>query len=428
MALAQNNFSKEEKVLFDKLLLAFEDRLVMPSLVQTSNPDAADLERAGNSLRRIEPYIGISYEGLDQTSNFRGMTQLSVPVSVNIHRSSPLTMDGKEYRDALQEGYLRRAAETKLASDINQSILSAICSRGTVVVPRNNAASGFADLAECEATFSEFGIPDIDRIIALTSRDYNGLAADLANRQTLNQKPITAYEKAQVGMLAGFDTYKLDNGLYLEAANAVATISGANQFHTPKATELENPNDLNSGVRNVDNRQQTISITVASGTVKVGDAFTIANVFGVHHITKQPTPALKTFRVIRIVTGNGGTGTVEISPPIISGQGATRAELQYKNVSATPATGAAITFLNKRRAGINPFWVKGAVELVGGSLEIPTESGMHTMTASTTGGIQLRFSRQGDINDMSMKVRLDVFYGVAVLQPQMCGILLFGQA
>jgi hypothetical protein len=85
---------------------------------------------------------------------------------------------------------------------------------------------------------------------------------------------------------------------------------------------------------------------VTTSTVKVGDAFTIAGVNSVHHISKQDTGQLKTFRITRIVTGAGGTGTVEIEPPIISAGGGTRAEAEYKNVSATPANGAAITFLN----------------------------------------------------------------------------------
>jgi hypothetical protein len=43
-------------------------------------------------------------------------------------------------------------------------------------------------------------------------------------------------------------------------------------------------------VQNVDNRYQSLIIGVTSGTVKVGDRFTIAGVNAVHHITK-PTPA-----------------------------------------------------------------------------------------------------------------------------------------
>jgi hypothetical protein len=43
---------------------------------------------------------------------------------------------------------------------------------------------------------------------------------------------------------------------------------------------------------------------LAGGTVKVGDAFTIAGVNAVHHITKQDTGQLKTFRITAIVSGS----------------------------------------------------------------------------------------------------------------------------
>ena len=38
----------------------------------------------------------------------------------------------------------------------------------------------------------------------------------------------------------------------------------------------------------------------------------------------------------------GGSNTAVITPPIISAQGATQAEVQYKNVTATPANSAAM--------------------------------------------------------------------------------------
>ena len=139
-------------------------------------------------------------------------------------------------------------------------------------------------------------------------------------------------------MLANFDTYKLDYAYSLAAATATnVTVNGANQYYTPQATSTASTGETS----NVDNRYQTLAIT-ATGTLAAGDCFTIAGVNSVHMITKQDTGELKTFRVI---TG-GGTGNVVISPPIISGDGGTDAELQYQNVSATPANGAAITFLN----------------------------------------------------------------------------------
>jgi hypothetical protein len=54
----------------------------------------------------------------------------------------------------------------------------------------------------------------------------------------------------------------------------------------------------------------------------VGDRFTIAGVNAVHHISKTDTGQLKTFTVTAIVSGAGGTGTIQISPPIIAADSA----------------------------------------------------------------------------------------------------------
>jgi hypothetical protein len=237
-------------------------------------------------------------------------------------------------------------------------------------------------------------------------------------------KPVTAYEKSFVGNVAGFETFKLDYANRLTAALGVTvTLNGANQYYTPKSISTASTGE----VSNVDNRFQTITIGVVSGTVKVGDAFTIAGVNAVHHITKQDTGQLKTFRVSAIVTGAGGAGTIQITPPIISGGGTTDAELEYQNVTATPANGAALTFLNTVAANINPFWQKDALEILPGRYAVPEDAGTAVMRASTDQGIELVMQKFYDINTMKTKYRLDTLFGVVNKQPEMSGIILFSQ-
>jgi hypothetical protein len=166
---------------------------------------------------------------------------------------------------------------------------------------------------------------------------------------------------------------------------------------------------------------------VASGTVKVGDAFTIAGVNACHHITKQDTGQLKTFRITAILTGAGGSGTVQITPPIISNGGATNAEAMYQNVTATPANGAAITFLNTVTASVNPFWQGDAVQILPGRLAPAPDSGLAVMRGATDQGFELVMTRQGGINDLSTKYRVDALWGTVAAQPEMMGITLFGQ-
>lgn len=419
-----NAFNKEERIAFENILEGFQDALVLSKAAAVYNTDSVTMERAADTIWRPQPYVSRSFAGTDMTSNFKDYVQLAVPATLGYSRSVPWTLTAKELRDALQEQRLGESAKQKLASDINVALMTVAANQGTLVVKRTTAASGFDDVALMDAIMNEQGVQAFDRYAAFSSRDYNNMASNLAGRGTMQGKPTTAYEKAYVGNVSGFETFKLDYANRLTAAaGTTVTVNGANQYYTPKATSTAATGE----VGNVDNRYQNLTIAVTSGTVKVGDAFTIANVNAVHHITKQDTGQLKTFRVTAIVSGGGGSGVVQISPAIISGTGATDAELEYQNVTAAPANGAAITWLNTAAAYVNPFWQKDALELLPGRYAVPEDAGTAVMRASTDQGIEIVFQKFYDINTMKTKYRLDTLFGVVNKQPEMSGIILFSQ-
>jgi P22 coat protein - gene protein 5 len=419
-----NAFNKEERVAFENIIEGFQDALVLSRNVGVYSTSSTEMERSGDTIWRPQPYIAQSFTGTDMTGNFKDYTQLSVPATLGFSKAVPWTMTAKELRDALQEQRLGNAAKQKLASDINVALMNVAAQQGTLVVKRTTAATGYDDIALADALMNEQGIQAFDRYAAFSSRDYNNMASNLAGRGTMQGKPVTAYEKSYVGNVAGFETFKLDYANRLTAAAGVTvTVNGANQYYTPKATSTATTGE----VGNVDNRYQNLTIAVTSGTVKVGDCFTIAGVNAVHHITKQDTGQLKTFRVTAIVSGAGGSGVVQISPPIISNGGSTDAEAEYQNVTATPANGAAITWLNTVAANVNAFWQKDALEILPGRYAVPEDAGTAVMRATTDQGIEVVFQKFYDINTMKTKYRLDTLFGVVNKQPEMSGIILFSQ-
>lgn len=419
-----NEFSKEEKVAFEDILEGFSDALILSKNVSIYRNDDASMERTNDTIWRPMPYIAQSFDGTDQTNNYTEATQLSVPASIGFKKSVPWTMTATELRDALQEKRLGDAAKQKLASDINVAIMNTASNLGSLVVARPAAASGFSDVAQIEAVMNEQGVQGFDRYLALSTRDYNGMADNLAARQTMTGKPQTAYEKAYVGTVASFETYKLDYANRLTAAAAVdVSVNGANQYHVPQATSTA----VTGETSNVDNRFQNLAVKVTSGTIKVGDAFTIAGVNAVHHITKNDTGQLKTFRVTKIVSGAGGTGVIQITPAIVSAQGGSNAEKAYQNVTDTPAAGAAITWLNVENSYVNPFWQKDAFELLPGRYAVPTNAGAAVMRGTTEQGIEVVWQKFYDIDTMRIKYRLDTFFGTSCKNPEMAGILIFGQ-
>ena len=421
-----NAFSKEERVAFEDILEGFNDALVLSKNVAVYNTDQTMMERTNNVIWRPQPYIATSYTGTDMTSNFDDYIQLSVPATIGFSKSVPWIMTATELRDALQEGRLGDAARQKLASDINVAIMNVAALQGTLFVKRSSTASGFDDVAQCEAVMNEQGVPSYDRYLALSTRDYNGMANDLskASRSFGNEISDRALRKAFVGEMASFATYKLDyaNRKAAAAGGAGLTIdtrvAGA-QFYVPKATSTAATGE----VSNVDNRFQTVTIS-STTNVAAGDAFTIANVNAVHHITKGDTGQPKSFRVISVTNAT----QMVISPPLITAQGGTDAEVQYQNCVVTSASAtAAITFLNTVTNYMNPFWQRDSLEILPGRYAVPSDAGAAVMRATTEQGIELVMQKQYDINTMKTKYRLDTLFGVVNKQPEMSGIMMFSQ-
>jgi hypothetical protein len=216
----------------------------------------------------------------------------------------------------------------RLASDINVDCSNLAALSGTVVVKRATAAAGFDDVAAIDTAFNRMGIPMHGRKACYSSGDYNSMASNLAGAD-LAGKSLTAYERAAIGNIAGFDTQAglrlppergcrrdRDRERRQPALRAGIDHAGRQRRSTQRRQPLPEPDDHR----------------VTSGTVKVGDAFTIAGVNEVHHITKQDTGSLKTFRITAIVSGGGGSGVVQISPPIVAADSSpTDPELQYRN-------------------------------------------------------------------------------------------------
>jgi hypothetical protein len=426
-----NSFSKEERVAFEDILEGFNDALVLSRNVSIYNTDGSMMERTNNVIYRPQPYIAQSYDGMDQTNNFTAYTQLAVPATLGFQKSVPFILDALELRDALQEGRLGEAAKQKLASDINISIMNVAAAQGSLVVTVNTAAGDYDDVALCDSIMNEQGVQSFDRYLALSSRDYNGIAGNIAggatgggaSRSFAGTKSNTAFERSFVGMVAGFETYKLDYANRLAARvgsnTTMSTLASANNYYVPVATSTA----VTGETQNVDNRFQTITVT-STTDLRVGTPFEISGVEAVHHITKQGTGFAKTFRVVSITNST----TCVITPPIISAQGGTDAELQYQNCIVTPNASATMTRLNSTTAPINCFWQKDALEILPGRYAVPSDAGVAVMRASTDQGIELVMQKQYDVNTMKTKYRLDTLYGVVNKQPEMSGILLFNQA
>jgi len=416
-----NNFSKEERVAFESILEGFNDAMVISRNVAKFGTNGELMERANDTIWRPMPYILTSQDRtVGSAVTAQDATQLSVPSRLTEKKNVTWNMNALELRDALQEGRLGTAAYQRLASDINTKVRDVASLQGTLVVPITGAAGDYDDIALAESIMNEQGVMEGDRYLALTTRDYNGLAGNLASRQTMTGKPTTAYERSYVGMVAGFETYKIDAGKRITAAAGGGSITIA----TNGAQVRYVPDNVDANGNNVDNRYQTVTVSSTTNVV-AGDCFTIAGIEAVHQITKESTGQLKTFRVISVASGT----TMVISPPMIGANSSpTAAELQYKNINVASTSGtAAINWLNDNATGANPFWHKNSIELLPGRYAVPDGQGVDIMRGTTDQGIEVVMGKKFDNSTFTSLYTLDVLYGVVNTNPEQNGIILFGQ-
>lgn len=156
----------------------------------------------------------------------------------------------------------------------------------------------------------------------------------------------------------------------------------------------------------------TLTVDGGTGSLNIGDTFTIAGVYDVHPQTKQVLAGLKQFTVTLALAGTGTS--LAITPAIIP----TGSE---QNVSAAPADNAPITV--KGTAGTsyaqNVAFSKDAFYFVTADLPNPPKSYGVDSASRTYKGITLRFQNGYDmVNDMYLS-RFDIVYGAGVLRPEL---------
>ncbi|WP_335956612.1 P22 phage major capsid protein family protein [Acinetobacter bereziniae] len=416
------SFTKQEQVMFDKVIDGFEDLLVIAKGAELYDPlTAQEAVNARDKFWIPAPMIGASYDGFDQTANFDGLTQLNVPASVGYHKSVPKVLSSKNLRNTYAMDQFGKAAKQKLASDVNAALFNTAALYGSIVSKRSGNPTGYDDVADLDTRMTRIGVPLDGRQAFYSPSAMNAMAGNLASRSEDSARSRNAYEQALIRHdVAGFKVFKNDQEIRLAAATGGAvTVNGANQRTVPSATVTSA-----SLTENKDNRYTDLVVTGGTyANIKVGDAFTIDGVFDLHRISKQNTGQLTTFRVVDKPASN----TIRVYPAIIDAAEGTIGSKEYANVSNAPADGAALTWLNTVTAALNPFFRKESLILIPGSFTVDSDDGWQVMRATTDLGIGITYTRQGNINDLSCKARWDIDFGTALLNPEMAGVQLFNQ-
>ena len=423
-----NAFSKEEIVLFEKVLEGFNPNNITARQVSKFQPASTQFERSSLTVHRPVPYISVAQEGLERVdADYADTTQLTVPSTLNANKSGPsdikdvpFTMNAVELNDPLQRDRKAESAVQALSALVDKDVATEVAQKGTIFIKDSAAITTYTQVAKAEEQMLIRDVPIMNpRTMIMNPGDYLGVSANLANRNAVPEGvSLTAFERSTIPRIATFDSFKANfqpTNVFTAAAGWL--VDGA-QFHVPVA--------LDANDNNADNRTMTLTVDTGTGTVKLGDAFTIAGVNTLGMIHKNDTGQLQTFRVI---ARNSATEWV-ISPAIVTNAasgGQSQAELEYANCSIAAPNDAAITFLNLTASQpSNIFFDNAAVEIIHGSLATMDldGAGVATMREATDSGIEILFAKSSEINDLGTKYRLIAWFNANLLNPQMCGNLI----
>ena len=158
----------------------------------------------------------------------------------------------------------------------------------------------------------------------------------------------------------------------------------------------------------------TIALTGlgASGTIKFGDVFTVADTYAVNPQTRESTGSLYQFVALADVTASGGGAATVTVAAMYS---ATHA---LATVNVLPGNSKTVTFVGAASTAYpqNLVYHKDAITFATADLYLPT--GVEMAGRANHNGVSMRIVKQYDgVNDQII-CRADVLYGYAVLRPE----------
>ena len=356
-----------------------------------------------------------------EAANVQDVTERSVPITLqpllgldfqvaSTDLATSVGSDGK-VMPAFKERYLVPAG-LKLSAILDSQVATLLKNGAHQIVgtPGTPPAT-FADLLQAAVPLDRMSVPrDGKRMAAIEPGANASIAAGLATLFNSQQLLAEQYKTGIIKTSAGLDIAMSQN----VPSHTVGPLGG-----TPLV------NGANQGLINAGSTDNPFALTTslvtngwtaaAAARLNQGDTFTIAGVFSVNPETKQSTGVLQSFLCTAAASSDAsGNLTAIISPAIIAG-GA------YQNVTARPASGAALTITSGAANTTytqNMVWHKDAITFVSPKQEIPGGMDMaYQASLADEGGISLRFVRGYNITTNQFVSRFDILWGAAVTLP-----------
>jgi len=313
--------------------------------------------------------------------------------------------------EAASERYIKPAMQA-IAEHLDRDIFGHYKYIPNQVGTPGTTPSKLSTYFDAWALLSEHAVPVTNRNLVIDPRakakiqgQYQALASDDLVK--------SAVQKAQVGNVAGFDTYESNN----LSRHVVGTWAGGTILVNGAVSDGDSTIGVDGGTEAL--------------TIKAGDIFTIANVNAVNPGSGVSTGQLRQFVATEDVTftdlGGGNYGDAAFTcipgdaPWTIYGPDASSKYLPYQNVSALPANDAAVTVAGAPGASgpVGLAFHKNAIALVMVPIEVGPAYSKAESHVESYKGVTIRVTQYKHGDTLSQKIRFDVLYGIKVLNPFM---------
>jgi hypothetical protein len=383
-----------------KALEILENNLVITRNVNRQYDDSFAVEGAkiGSTLRIRLPDRALVTDGAalqvqDDNEQFTTLTVASQKhIGVNF-TSAELTMQLDDFAERVLKPRI-----SQLASSIDADV-----------------ATSFKSIYQSVGTPGT--VPSTSLVLLQAQQKLNEAAAVMSPRYaTVNPAANAGLVEGMKGLFNPTDTIsrQFKNGMMgegvlgFEEINMSQSISQHTTGTTPTAPIVA------ATVTAEGSTSLAISFTTGSPTFKIGDVFTVANVYAVNPQTRQSTGSLQQFVVTADLNiSSTTTGTLTVSPAMYTSANA------LATINAFPVSGAALTFLGGSATQYpqNLIYHKDAITFATADLLLP--QGVDMASRQVHNGISMRIVRQYDINNDRLPCRIDVLYGFSVIRPQM---------
>jgi hypothetical protein len=383
-----------------KALEILENNLVITRNVNRQYDDSFAVEGAkiGSTLRIRLPDRALVTDGAalqvqDDNEQFTTLTVASQKhIGVNF-TSAELTMQLDDFAERVLKPRI-----SQLASSIDADV-----------------ATSFKSIYQSVGTPGT--VPSTSLVLLQAQQKLNEAAAVMSPRYaTVNPAANAGLVEGMKGLFNPTDTIsrQFKNGMMgegvlgFEEINMSQSISQHTTGTTPTAPIVA------ATVTAEGSTSLAISFSSGSPTFRIGDVFTVANVYAVNPQTRQSTGSLQQFVVTADLNiSSTTTGTLTVSPAMYTSANA------LATINAFPVSGAALTFLGGSATQYpqNLIYHKDAITFATADLLLP--QGVDMASRQVHNGISMRIVRQYDINNDRLPCRIDVLYGFSVIRPQM---------